>query len=319
MRLRLTREAAPRPRRKSAAVSSTVRSDAAAVPPGAYAVLGIAQLAIGAAAIFARYALHDCGPIAVSALRLGIVGLPFAIVAMARRVPRYGRRTELLLAAAGVALAIHFATWIGSLAYTDVATSTLLVTTAPIWLSLYERFIRHRRLPPRYPAILALAIAGLIAIVGAPGGGGSAPILGDILALTGAFAIAAYLEIIRTLNLPSTFGVVARTYPISALVLVPFALVAHQGPPPLDARLSWFGILAMALISQGIGHTGMNAATRYFSSRFVATSTLLEPVIAGILAVILFRERLSIIALIGCAVIFVAIVLAVRAEGKTLG
>jgi drug/metabolite transporter (DMT)-like permease len=234
-------------------------------------------------------------------------------------MPRYDRTTEALLAAAGIALAIHFATWIASLAYTDIATSTLLVTTAPIWLSLYERFVRHRKLPPRYPAILALAIAGLIAIVGAPGGGGSAPVLGDVLALAGAFAIAAYLEIVRTLNVPSTLGVVARTYPISALVLVPVAWVTHQGPPPLDARLSWFGILAMALVSQGIGHTGMNAATRYFSSRFVATSTLLEPVIAGILATLLFRERLSVIALIGCAAIFIAIALAVRAEGLTSG
>ena len=131
----------------------------------------------------------------------------------------------------------------------------------------------------------------------------------------GAFAIAAYLEIVRTLRVSSTLGVVARTYPISALVLVPVALVAHQGPPPLDAHVSWFGILAMAVISQGIGHTGMNAATRSFSSRFVATSTLLEPVIAGILASVLFAERLSVVALIGCAAIFVAIALAVRAEG----
>jgi hypothetical protein len=47
----------------------------------AFALLALAQLAIGAAAIFARFALAGGGPIAVSALRLLVAALPVAVFA----------------------------------------------------------------------------------------------------------------------------------------------------------------------------------------------------------------------------------------------
>jgi drug/metabolite transporter (DMT)-like permease len=40
--------------------------------------------------------------------------------------------------AAGLCLAIHFATWITSLSYTSIAASTVLVTTNPIWVGLFS-------------------------------------------------------------------------------------------------------------------------------------------------------------------------------------
>jgi len=57
----------------------------------ALAVLSLAwaQLAIGAAAIFARFALTAAGPVAVSALRLSIAAcVAIAIVGRFRRVSR---------------------------------------------------------------------------------------------------------------------------------------------------------------------------------------------------------------------------------------
>ena len=56
---------------------------------------------------------------------------------------------------------------------------------------------------------------------------------------------------------------------------------------------AWGGILAMALVSQLLGHTGMNAALRWFSPSAVSFSTLLEPVIAACWRSLLFGETLS--------------------------
>ncbi|MBD5656555.1 MAG: EamA family transporter [Candidatus Eremiobacteraeota bacterium] len=95
-----------------------------------------AQLAIGAAAIFARYALQGAGPLAVSALRLGIAAL-IAIV-VARGFARLSPRRETAFIFAGLALALHFATWLASLQYTSIAVSTVLVTTTPIWTEIYD-------------------------------------------------------------------------------------------------------------------------------------------------------------------------------------
>ncbi len=77
-----------------------------------YLILVIAQLAVGSAAIFARFALTGAGPIAVSASRLTIAAV--ALLALAAiRSPRervsMSRRDRTIFAIAGLALAIHFA------------------------------------------------------------------------------------------------------------------------------------------------------------------------------------------------------------------
>ncbi|MBV8424041.1 MAG: EamA/RhaT family transporter, partial [Candidatus Eremiobacteraeota bacterium] len=79
-----------------------------------YAVLGGAQLFVGAAAIFARFALTGAGPVAVSYLRLGIAAaVMLALLVLHPRTRAYlGGAREILLAIAGVALAVHFAGWI---------------------------------------------------------------------------------------------------------------------------------------------------------------------------------------------------------------
>jgi drug/metabolite transporter (DMT)-like permease len=287
-----------------------------------------AQLAIGAAAIFARFALDGAGPFAVSALRLGIATL--AILALGACLGRLPWRRELAFALAGLALAIHFATWITSLEYTSVAISTLLVTTTPIWTEAYDA-LRQRRLPGRtYVVALVCALAGVAAIAFARGSR-PAPIaghelFGDGLALCGSFAIGAYLLVVRdagktgAVRLP-TRAIVLRTYGWATFALALGAAVTHQSPPPLTDARSWGGILAMALVSQLLGHTALNAALRDFRPSVVALSTLAEPVVAALLAALVFREFLGTATLAGGVLVLAAIGIALattRAASETL-
>lgn len=259
-----------------------------------------AQLAIGAAAIFARYALTGAGPLAVSALRLGIATLALACVF--RGFTRLSLRRELAFAAAGCALALHFATWIASLRYTSVAISTLLVTTTPLWTELYAIVVDRR--PPSRAFTLALACAsGGVALIVLPR---SAPapiaghaLLGAGLALVGSFAIGAYLLVVRDAGRESaterlsTRQIVVRTYGWATVVLAIAATFAREGPPAVSDHTAWAGILAMALVSQLLGHTLLNAALGSFATSTVALATLLEPAIAAILAAAAFHETLA--------------------------
>ncbi len=282
-----------------------------------------AQLAIGAAAIFARYALTGAGPLAVSALRLGIATLALAFIV--RGVRRLPWRRELAFAAAGCALALHFATWIASLRYTSVAISTLLVTTTPLWTELYA-IVVERRLPSRAFAIaLACASAG-VALIVLPG---SAPapvpghaVLGATLALVGSFAIGAYLLVVRDAGRETstarlgTRQIVVRTYGWATIVLALAAAFAHEGPPILSDRMAWGGILAMALISQLLGHTLLNAALGAFVPSTVALATLLEPAIAAVFAALIFREALTPTTIVGGLLVLTSVaVVLVRTNG----
>lgn len=271
---------------------------------------------MGAAAIFARYALTGAAPLAVAAARLCIAAavlLTIALVTRERATITNAQRVMLLCA--GAALAVHFATWITSLDYTTVAISTLLVSTSPLFTTLYDALVRRRRFPLVVPVAFVTGIAGLTMIttshrVLAPEPGHT--LLGAALALLGAAAFAAYLLFVREVRAElGTRTIVTTTYTTAAIVLVILALIARQPPPALHAYGAWGGIVAMALISQLLGHTGMNAALRWFSPTAVAFSTLLEPVFAAALALALFGETLSVVAIAGAVLLLgsIAVVL----------
>ncbi len=284
----------------------------------AYAILFGAQLAIGAAAIFARYALHGTGPISVSALRLAIAALP--VLWLSRRKSKsihISSQHELLYLAAGIALALHFASWIASLQYTTVAVSTLLVCTSPVWTALYEVFCLKQKKPAAFWLAFIAGAIGVI-MIAAPGSAANAQldrhILGDGLAILGSMAMAAYLIAIRkTSHIYPTVVIVGRTYSWAALVLIAMMPVVQE-PFPGNDWIAWAGILAMAFISQLLGHTGLNASLRWFSPSMVAFSTLLEPVFAAILAAVIFAESLSLQSLGGCAIVIASLIVVLRCQ-----
>ena len=224
------------------------------------------------------------------------------------------RPTERRLALAGVLLALHFATWIASLNFASVAISTLLVCSSAVWTEAYA-VLRRRRIDAYVAASVLGALAGVAIVVGAPDRQNTP--LGIALAIAGAISIAAYLIVVRATDARyDTLAVTSRTYAYAALVLIAASLVAHDPLPPLADARAWGGIIAMALLSQLFGHTALNAAVRVLSATFVSTMTLLEPVIAAVLAAWLFSERLGATTALGAAVILAAIAVALRAEQR---
>jgi drug/metabolite transporter (DMT)-like permease len=296
-----------------------------------YAVLAGGQVAVGAAAIFARFGLSGAPPLAVAAARLAIASIVLLALDAALRhaqddtaaqddsaARNETSATRFVFPLAGFALALHFATWIWSLEYTSVAISTLLVATSPVWTALYDALIRRVPISPLAWLALAAGIAGLVLVTRshvAPPPVAGHVLLGDLLALAGAFAIGAYFLLIRDVRAHcGTRTIVTRTYSWAAVFLIAAALAAHQTPPALSNTAAWGGILAMALISQLLGHSAMNAALRWFSASAVAMSTLIEPVVAALLAYAIFSEAIAPLAIVGGALILIAVAVFLREE-----
>jgi drug/metabolite transporter (DMT)-like permease len=302
----------------SSCVSLAERWAGGPAPLIRYATLAGAQLFVGAAAIFARFALGGAGPVAVSYLRLGIAAAIVVALAATRSTSRKwldGRR-ETLLAIAGVALAVHFGGWIASLEFTSIAIATLLVCTSPIFTGIYEAIVQRRAPGVSFMLAIASGGAGLILVVvrhAAPAPIAGHVMLGAFLATLGAVAMSVYLTLVRSVRSDlDTLAIIARTYAWAAIVLAVLALVIHENPPPLANHSAWLGIIAMALFSQLLGHTAMNVSLRWFTPTTVGFATLLEPVIAAVLAALIFREALAGTTLAGAVLLFVAIALAIR-------
>ena len=281
-------------------------------------VLGIALLAISVAAVFIR--LAEAPGVVVAAWRMVIAStvlLPITVRAL-RRTPLHRGNVGPTLGA-GLLLGVHFATWISSLSFTTVAASVSLVATTPLWVALMSwAFLRRApTLAVLLGVLVAVAGGAIIAFGGllgtTPAATAPAPLLGDALALIGAIAIAGYLLLGRTaqrrgLGIDAYAGV---AYALAAVVLMPLPAIA--GLSYLDYPTATFGwILALALVPQLIGHTGINYAMRHLDPTRVATATLLEPVGAALLAMALFSEVPSLPTAIGATILLVGVLMTVR-------
>jgi len=108
--------------------------------------------------------------------------------------------------------------------------------------------------------------------------------------------------------------IVTHTYSWAALALILAAIVARQSPPSLSNTQAWSGIFAMALVSQLFGHTGMNAALKWFSPNAVGFSTVIEPVIGAVLAWVFLGESLSAKGIVGAVIALGSIAIVLREE-----
>jgi drug/metabolite transporter (DMT)-like permease len=294
--------------------------------PLRFLALAAGVLIVSTAALLIRWALDaGAGPLAVAAGRLTLAALVVVPLALVRRGPelrRLQRRDWAVAAAAGVFLAIHFATWIASLRYTSVASSVALVTTNPIWVGLLSWWLLGEPPTRRTAAGIGTAVAGSALIIaadlsGAAGTTGPAPMLGNALAVAGAMAISGYFLVGRGLNRRLTLlAYVAIVYGASAVAMNAIAIAGGQPLWAIPAA-AWLPIAAMALGPQLAGHTIINASLRHLSATFVALAILGEPVGSAVLAWLLLGETFSPLQLAGFATLLAGIVVAAGGERRT--
>ena len=293
-------------------------------------VLAGGVLAVSTASIFIRYAQEYAPSLVIAAWRLTLATVILTPFALTRRRDELGSltRRELGLALlAGFFLALHFATWISSLAFTTVASSVVLVDTAPLWVALIAPLALGERISRPVKIGMWLAFVGgvLVALsdacVWTSSGLVCPPVgefvrgkafLGDLLALAGALTAAMYLIIGRRVrSRVSLVTYIFVVYGVSAVALIFFMLAAGQpalGYPPV--AYLWF--LMLAIFPQLLGHTSYNWALGYLPAAYVSIALLGEPVGSTLLAVVFLGEIPSLSKIIGGMVILAGIYIASR-------
>jgi drug/metabolite transporter (DMT)-like permease len=281
--------------------------------PWVFLVIGV--LATSSASTFIRLAQQEVPSLAVAAWRLTFASamlLPFT----SRSVRDAWRRLSVgdwgLLFLSGLALAIHFYTWITSLAMTSVAASVVLVSTNPLFVVLLSRLLFKESLRAGTITGILIAIAGC-AIIGLEGlGQGTHQLQGDVLAIGGALAVAIYLLVGRKLrpNL-SLVAYVLPVYGSAAVILMAFALATRTALTGYAAQ-NWLWLVLVALFPQLIGHSSFNWALRHVSPTHVSLVVLAEPIGSTLLAWLILGEPATLITLAGGIVILAGIALAVR-------
>lgn len=261
------------------------------VPPQAslswpHALLAGGIIAASFAPILIRYA-DGAHPLAISFWRCAagaMVLWPFARGGLRRA----GARSVRLCALAGAFLALHFGTWITSLELTTVASSVVLVSTTPIFVALAAPMIVSERLTRGGWLGIALALAGTVLIVGLDFAGSS--VSGNALALAGGATAGGYVLAGRVArrDLP-VIPYAVLTYGAAALLLGLVCVLRGVELTGYPAA-TWWALVALVAGPQLLGHTIINLVLSSVDATTVSVAFMAEPVIATLLAALLFDE-----------------------------
>lgn len=259
-------------------------------------LLLIGSLMASSAAIWIRF-LPGVSPISIGFIRVaGAAIIFFPLFWREWRRQCIPWREFRYSALAGIALALHFATWITSLRYTTVAHSVLLVATHPIFVIAISIGILRIRVARNQIWGALIAMAGVIFIqwrdleFRLSEGALIGNTYGNLLALIGGFFAAVYLLLSREARKSlATVLHVEVAYTFAAIVLLLATFTLHIPPIPISTE-PWLYLVLLIMLPTAGGHTIFNWSLRHLGAPLVSLFGLLEPVESAIFALLILNE-----------------------------
>ena len=222
-------------------------------------------------------------------------------------------RTLTLLA--GTALALHFGTWVPSLSYTSVASSTALVVMQAGWAALFSR-LAGQHVPGAAWLGMAVAVVGCVLVTGVDFSVEPRALVGDLLALLGGVFSGAYVVLgAHVRRRVSTTAYTLACYGWCAALLLVVCLAARVDLGGYAGE-DWLRLLALTVAAQLLGHTVFNLVLRTTSPTLVSTVILFEVPGAAVLAALFLGQRPPLAALPALALLLVGVAIVVRAGGR---
>ena len=270
-------------------------------------------------------AFRELDPQAFNAVRMVIASLVF--LAIMKIVPRWTtsdifstpapitRRDWLAIAALGVVgHAFYQYFFIGGLALTSVANSSLLLAATPVVIAILSAALGQDRIAPLHWVGAAMSLAGIYIIVTFAGGGvsiGSSTLRGDLMMFGGVTCWAIYTLGSRPLmERHSPVGVTGLSMAIgSALyvpVMMPNVLAADWGNVSLR---TWVALMYSALFALCVAYTIWYVAVREIGSARTSVYSNVVPIVAMLTAVVFLGERLGPARLLGAGLVLVGVAL----------
>ena len=254
-------------------------------------------------------------PSSVIALCRGVTGTLFLLVLLFWRKLRFDRkaiRKNLLwLVLSGAAIGFNWILLFESYRFTSVAVSTLCYYLAPILVILVSPMVLKEKLTVKKIICVAAALIGMVCLSGVPQSG--LPSGGELKGiLFGVSAAVLYASVILMNKQLSDIGALEKTIMqlgVAAAVLLPYCLLTLKG-----AVLTVDLKSLLLLIFVGVVHTGMAYAV-YFDALGVirgqtaAILSYIDPVVAVLASVLILREPMRSLEIVGAVLILGAAVI----------
>lgn len=253
------------------------------------ALVTVAVLFFSTSPVLIRWAAQSVSSFEIAAGRLLIAGILVLGLSVQKREPLVARSEWPRFALFGLVAALHFFFYIYSLEFTTIAHSLAIVYTAPIFTALVSHFMFAEPLTGRKWFGMSVAVVGVAILSGFEPDFSPRMLLGDLLALGSALALAAYALAGRSQRERYTlFGYAGSMYLVAGLWLLPVAAIGYT-----PGSYNWgtiASIIGLGVFPLAIGHTLYNAALRRVNATYVNLIATQEVFGGVLLGAFLLRE-----------------------------
>ena len=291
-------------------------------------LLTISLLALSLTAIFIKISVSQISANATVFNRLWIATIIFILWSSLKQVNTdsseekiegrepYKTSDILFLILVAVVHIVGRFLWTWSLTKTSAANGTVLSNMTPIFSTLGGWLLFRQHFNSRFIIGLVLAIIGATVLTLDDILLASKSSIGDFAALASAiFYAASFLTIEHLRTKFSVTTILVWRCLLSTILILPVVLIFEDQILPISLS-GWLAVICLAAICEVLGHGLVVYSLKSFSSAFVTIFLLLEPVIVAILAWFIFSESLSLLNLLGFAIIMVGIYLAKTGKGS---
>ncbi len=301
-------------------MSPHVRALPQSTPLRAFGQALFAVTAWGGSFIATKIALRDLDPVTLVWARFTVGVAILGVAARARgELTRVSARDALAFAGLGfIGITLH--QWLQStgLRTTGAATTAWIITTIPVFMALLGWIMLRERITVRQCAGIALASAGVVAIVsrGAPGAlvHGRVGTIGDVLVLLSApnwalFSVLSRRVLARHSASRTMFYVMLWGWIFCSVLLL------VRGDPGALAHVhgaGWMALGFLGVVCSGLAYIAWYDALKELPAARVGVFLYVEPLVAMVVAAIVLHEPITAASLVGGAMILGGVSLVTR-------
>ncbi|MDP9291297.1 MAG: DMT family transporter [Verrucomicrobiota bacterium] len=231
-------------------------------------------------------------PTVLSAYRLLLSALllsPFYAGNFWKHRHEYSVRHLHLTLLPGLALALHFITWMQGAKWTHAANATLIVSMVPIAMPFILFFKIGEVITKAEVVGTLLAMGGAVWLTASDFFVSRQSLLGDVTCFVSMLLFSYYLAQARTDRSPNIWLYLVPLYAVAGVICLVVALFVAHPFAPLAAR-EYLLVLGLVVVPTILGHSILNHAMKQLSAQVVGVVNLFQFLFAGALAYFLFGE-----------------------------
>lgn len=278
----------------------------------------MAALTWGTTGTTAHFAPAGTSPLAIGAVTMGCGGLILLALAGRSVVPllRGGSRALVAATAGALCVAVYPLAFYSSMAVAGVAIGTVVsIGSSPVFAALIERVLDGSRLNSRWAAATGVSAVGVVLLVNGHRGAGDQP--QSLVAVAGGTALglvagATYAGYSYAASRLMRQGAASRpvmglVFGSGAVLLLP--VLAITGGPLFQSGRGLAVSAYLALVPMSLAYVLFGIGLSRVSASTATSLSLVEPVVAAVLSVLVVGEHLGLAAWGGVALVGAGVLL----------